>query len=243
MSRREEINRPTYFGNASTPGAPPPITEHPSAPATALLTAPTSEESVPRTPFLLKIGQKIIERLRTLTRLQLTISGGAVALLFLTLLVATSAGGSAVSAYCATSAIPTGTELSPQVKPCKVPKRLVPDSSDISAAEIAEARAAGDIAAGEIITRVRFSDPSLPAGWRAVSLHSDTGAAASPGTHAELIISVEGDEGPPQVLCADSIIRQKSATAQAQVLVAMPQQCAHKLAQLPEDYAVSLLLR
>lgn len=167
----------------------------------------------------------------------------AVAVLVFGVLLLPNSQGKKMKVPVASTSIAAGTPLVDKVDWVTIPTKFIPENADLTSTDIHDARAAGALDKGEIITRSRVNPLVVPDGWRAVSIHSATGAAALPGTHTEIVGTPHRSHTPPLVICQDAIIQQHVADTTDRVVLAMPQSCAYKLAQLPEDHTVSLLLR
>ncbi|MFY9191071.1 MAG: hypothetical protein WAN89_07425 [Lawsonella sp.] len=224
MSRREEILAASSELTPATRDLPTPST--------------SNDASSPRVPRLSRWWQRATrrQRIKVLGALGAALLAGA-------LFVFSGTHPNTVTVARTTVALTAGEAFADNIEWVSVPQQFVPDNADIEKIELSHALAVGDVAKGEILTRARLNRLQLPTGWRAVSMHSPTGAAASPGTHAEVVSSTADGKSRPRVLCENAVIQQVSADSTGSVIVAMPQQCAYKLAQLPENYSASLLLR
>lgn len=167
----------------------------------------------------------------------------ALLLLVLTIVVIPTVGGTTVTVPRASMPIAAGSPLAGKIEWVALPKKFIPENTDLTTTDLQDAHAAGALDKGEIVTRARITPLTVPDGWRAISMHSATGAAATPGTHAEIVGSSPHSQTPPLVICQDAVVQQTLPDNTDTVMLAMPQSCAYKLAQLPEEYSVSLLLR
>ena len=197
-----------------------------------LVQPPSSRLSIPR--LHQRIGKK---------KLLWIVAACALFLLVLTILVKPTVGGNMVRVPRASMPIAAGSPLAGKIEWVALPKKVLPENTDLTTTDLQDAHAAGALDKGEIVTRARITPLTVPDGWRAISMHSATGAAATPGTHAEIVGSSPHSQTPPLVICHDAVVQQSLPDNTDTVMLAMPQSCAYKLAQLPEEYSVSLLLR